>query len=172
MPRNIRPTQNKVRKALFDILGDIEDLRFLELYAGSGAVGLEALSRGVSELVLVENDHHSLTELRKNLAQLAPECVLIPKDAESAVRELAERRKTFDIVFLDPPYYREMAKKALQTLGAYDILAPNGFVVVQHFKRDLLPESAGNLKLLRQNRYGDTLLSIYQKNVPESDLSG
>jgi 16S rRNA (guanine966-N2)-methyltransferase len=172
MPRHIRPTQNKVRKAIFDIMGDIEGLSFLELFAGSGAVGFEAASRGVGELTMVESDDRCLSVLKRNLAAFGVNCGVYLKDAEGAIRYFHSAKKTFDIVFLDPPYYQELAKKALQTIGAYDILAPNGFVIVQHFKRDILPETAGNLRLLRQRSYGDTLLSIYQKNVPESDLSG
>jgi 16S rRNA (guanine(966)-N(2))-methyltransferase RsmD len=164
MPKGIRPTEDKVRKALFDILGDIEGLSFLELFAGSGAVGLEALSRGVRDLTFVETNPDCLRAIRKNIASFRPQaCRLYPQEAQSAIKTLFKAGKKFEIIFLDPPYYRGLAKKILQTLILYDILAPQGFIVVQHFKKDDLPESLGVLILFKRKRYGDTVLSFYNK---------
>ncbi len=164
MPKGIRPTQNIVSKALFDILGDIEGLSFLELFAGSGGVGFEAVSRGVAELTLVEYNPDCLRAVRKNIESLAlKSCSLYPLEAERAIKAFYNDKRRFDIIFLDPPYYQGLAKKTLKMLGAYDILAPNGFMVVQHFKRDELPEESGKLKLIKEARYGDTLLSFYKR---------
>ena len=108
MPRNIRPTQQKVRKAIFDILGDIEGLSFLELFAGSAAVGFEAASRGASEVVLIEQNADCAMAIRKNIESLK-ECAFsfYAQDAERAVKMLHSNGKKFDIVFLDPPYYKD-----------------------------------------------------------------
>jgi len=165
MPKSIRPTQNKVRKALFDILGDVQGLSFLELFAGSGGVGFEAVSRGVGELTLVEYNRDCLVAIRKNIESLKLKaCSLYPLEAEKAIKAFHKDKRRFDIIFLDPPYYQGLAKKTLQILGAYDILAPNGFTVVQHFKRDELPEESGKLKLIKEARYGDTILSFYKRS--------
>jgi len=164
MPEGIRPTQDKVRKALFDILGDIEGLSFLELFAGSGAVGFEAASRGAGDLTLVELNRECLLAIEKNIEALkVRSCDICPKEADSAIKALHKNKKKFDIIFLDPPYYRDMSKKTLQTLIAYDILAPGGLVIVQHFKKDNLPDTLGDLALFRQARYADTALSFYRK---------
>ena len=164
MPKGIRPTQNKVRKALFDILGDIEGLSFLELFAGSGAVGLEAISRGVGTLALVEYNRDCLLAMRKNIESLKVKaCSIYPQEANAAIIALHKESRKFDIIFLDPPYYKDMAKKTLQTLSAYDILAPNGLVVVQHFKKDNLPKTLGVFVLFKQNIYGDSMLTFYRK---------
>jgi len=165
IPKGIRPTQEKVRKALFDILGDIEGLSFLELFAGTGAVGFEAVSRGVKELTLVEQNRDCQLAIKKNIESLKLKaCDLYPKKAEAAIKGLHQEAKLFDLIFLDPPYYGgELAKKTLQTLGAYDILAPNGLVIVQHFRKDGLPDKLGVLSLFRQSHYGDTTLSFYRK---------
>jgi len=200
MPKGIRPTQDKVRKALFDILGDIEGLSFLELYAGSGAVGFEAVSRGVRELVLVEYNRDCLLAIKKNIDSLKVKaCSLYPQEVQLALKAIHDEARKFDLIFLDPPYQPEgdysaahiqgilrryrsrqvlrdegLAKKTLQILGAYDIVAPNGFIIVQHFKREILPQKVVNLALCKQARYGDTTLSFYRKispNVPESDIS-
>ena len=166
-PKGIRPTQDKVRKAIFDILGDIEGLSFLELFAGSGAVGFEALSRGAGELTLVERNPGSLLAIKKNLELLRPEgCVLYPLDIQKAIKSFYESRKRFDIIFLDPPYYQDLAKKTLQTLEGYDILAPDGLIITQHFKKESLPDDLGVLSLFRQYKYSDTLLTIYMKREP------
>lgn len=171
-PKGIRPTQEKVRKALFDILGDISGVLFLELFAGSAAVGLEAVSRGASRALVVERDRESLAAIQKNVqaCKASMSCEIMPLDADRAVQSLHKAGRKFDIIFLDPPYTLQVsgggespAKKTLQTLGAYDIVAPNGFIVVQHFKKDKLPETLGSLYLFKQPSYGDTLLSFYTK---------
>ncbi|PIP19263.1 MAG: 16S rRNA (guanine(966)-N(2))-methyltransferase RsmD [Candidatus Omnitrophica bacterium CG08_land_8_20_14_0_20_41_16] len=178
MPKGIRPTQNIVRKAIFDILGDIEGLSFLELFAGSGAVGLEAASRGAKEVVFVENNSQVLKALTQNLSYvLYPTYDILPLDTQVAVKRLAQGGRKFDIIFLDPPYHKETAtpnpkgkvgvplsaaKKTLQTIMAYDILSPTGLIIAQHSKKESLPERLGVLSLLKQSTYGDTTLSFYK----------
>jgi len=164
IPSGIRPTQEKVRKAIFDILQDVEGLDFLELYAGSGAVGFEALSRGCRSLTMVENNRNCLKVLQKNIEALKlDKGSLLPISAEDAIVRFCKKGLAFDIIFLDPPYYYNQAKKTLQLLSAYDILAPNGFIITQYSKNETLPEELGELRLLRRYRYGDTLLAVYQK---------
>lgn len=189
MPKGIRPTRDKVREALFDILGDIEGLSFLELFAGSGMVGLEALSRGAGDLTLVEYNRNCLLMIKKNIQSLGLEnCSLYSKEAQVTIRTLYKDGRKFDIIFMDPPYYpecsyskkhffgipkkyrssryirdKELAKKTLLNLSTYDILAPNGFIVVEHFKKENLPEALGVLTLFKQKKYGDTILSFYRK---------
>lgn len=166
MPKGIRPTQDKVRKALFDILrGWIEDARVLELFAGSGAVGIEALSEGAKGAVFIEQDSQCVKVIQENLQALGiKDALVLAVDACSAVQKFAAQKKAFELVFLDPPYYEDMAKKTLQCLGDYDILTANGLAVVEHFKRDQLPEKAGTLVLWRMEKYGDSMLSFYRKN--------
>ncbi len=211
MLKGIRPTQDKVRKALFDILGDIQGLLFLELFAGSGAVGLEALSQGASRVVFVENDSRCIKIIKKNLGMLdrkqgfriQDQVAILQVDVPLAVKQLAGTER-FDIVFLDPPYYKEvvprgrknniagrsaskatvgealfprlrsgskatvgeaLSKKTLKSLSHYDIVSPNGLIICQHFKKDILPEAIDNLRLIKQARYGDTILSFYKKEL-------
>ncbi len=179
MPEGIRPTQNMVRKAIFDILGEIKGLTFLELFAGSGAVGLEAASRGAKAVVFVENNSLCARAINENIAflkdsqvdkALLGEFLVIHSDVDSAIKQLSERKKVFDIIFLDPPYSKRdievsLAKKTLQSLATYDILPPTGLVIVQYPKGENLPERAGVLNLLKLSAYGDTKLSFYQKET-------
>jgi len=178
MPKGIRPTQDKVRKAIFDILMDVEGLTFLELFAGSGAVGLEAVSRGAKGLVLVESDRNCQLVIKENMEHLKTDNVIVyPQEVSRALEHLNKVQKKFDIIFLDPPYHKEkipspgdssseenastLSKKTLQLLGCCDILAPNGFVIVEHFKRDPLPEDIAGFALIKRASYGDTFLSFY-----------
>ena len=170
MPQGLRATQNIVRKAVFDLLGhDLEGLSFLELFAGSGAVGLEAMSMGASRVVLVEKDYKNAAVIEQNLKLFGIDPLdgeltvqLFNTDAFVAIRQLERFKKKFDIVFLDPPYEAELAKKVLITLEGCDILHPNCFVVVQHVKREKMPPEEGRLKLEIQRKYGATYLSIYR----------
>ncbi len=164
VPKGIRPTEDRVRKALFDILGDVSGLSFLELFAGSGSVGFEALSLGAAGAVFVESQSQASLAIEANIISLGCQgrVKVIRQDAFRAVENLAQKGQKFDLIFFDPPYYQGLAEKILQTLGEYDILHLSGYVIIQHFKKDLVAEKAGKLALWRQNRYGDTILSFYK----------
>ena len=164
MPKGIRPTQDKVRKAIFDILGNMEGLYFLELFAGSGAVGIEALSQGAKGAVFVENNPDCIKILKNNLSYILPtNYYLLSMDVQKALEQLEKRREKFDIIFMDPPYHRNMAKKTLQIFSFCAIVAADGIIAVQHFKKDNLPYVTGDLALLKQATYGDTVLSFYAR---------
>jgi len=160
----LRSTQDKVRKAIFDVLRNvISGANFLELFAGSGSVGIEALSCGAGFVCFVENDGEACGLLRDNLAKARlTNYAIKPIDAFAALEQFSKEKKSFDIIFLDPPYYQELAKKILLSLSAYDILKPSGLVIIQHFKKDVIPEITGSLKIFKQKIYGDTVVSFYQ----------
>lgn len=172
-PRHIRPTQDKIRKGLFDtIRAVVPDSNFLELFAGSGAVGIEALSNGASEVVFVEKDGRCRKAIEDNLEKLGlmselggskGNISILAKDAFGAIEIISKGKKKFDVIFLDPPYYKDLAKKALQKLSACDILAPSGLIVVEHSKKDSLDNIVGDLTRFKQKRYSDTNLSFYEK---------
>jgi 16S rRNA (guanine(966)-N(2))-methyltransferase RsmD len=149
VPRDARPTSSRAREALFDILQDrVRGSRFLDLFAGSGAVGLEALSRGASAAVFVERDSRAL---ERNLATLgaAEEFEIVRDDARDAICALERRGETFDLVFADPPYSLEAV--LLKRIGA--LLAPAGKLVVQTDSDASAPEFA-DLSLLDRRAYG------------------
>lgn len=172
-PRNIRPTQDKIRKALFDTMqAKVPDSLFLELFAGSGAVGMEALSNGAKEVIFVEKYNHCRKIIMDNLENLgllskpkglSESISILSIDAFKAIEILYKNGKKFDIVFLDPPYYKDLAKKALQKLSAYDILTPHGLIVAEHSKKDILGNTIGDLTCFKQKRYGDKILSFFEK---------
>jgi len=165
----MRPTQERVRKAFIDILRDvIEGSVVLELFAGSGAVGIEALSNGAAEVVFVENNLRSLNAIKSNLAALgfvqdAGQASLLLMDSLRAIEKLESRKKQFDIIFLDPPYFGDLAKNTLQRLSACDIVTPHCVIVVEHNKKDRLEETIHTITCFKQKRYGDTVLSFYRR---------
>ncbi len=168
-PKSIRPTEDKIKKSLFDIMRQpVLNSRFLDLFAGSGAVGIEALSRGASEVYFVEKDSKACKMIEENIAKLRLEdqtYKVLGLDFERAISYFQKAKEVFDLIYLDPPYYKEMAKKALQMLGAYDIVAENGFIIAQHHKRDILEQDFGELRLWRRRNYSTTLLSFYSKTT-------
>jgi 16S rRNA (guanine(966)-N(2))-methyltransferase RsmD len=172
-PKGIRPTEDRVRKAFFDIMGDISDLSFLELFAGSGAMGLEALSLGAQGVMFVENDRNCVKVIEDNLKTLSsqssvtspPKIEIIAKDVLKTIPWLREQGQKFNLIFLDPPYYQGLAEKTLQILQDYDILLPSGYIGIQHFKKDTLADKQDKLVLFKRKEYGDSILSFYIANL-------
>ena len=173
MPHGIRPTSDIIRKSLFDFLGqNLEGLSFLDIFAGSGAMGLEAFSRGAKEVVFVEKDFKNFRVIEENLQILEPSFQerkgrrldTIRLDAFAAIKQFAKKKKRFDILFIDPPYSRELAKKALKTICAYDIVQPNSLVIFQHVKREVLPEKQERFSMIKKRKYGASFLTIYRSS--------
>lgn len=167
-PGGIRPTLDNVRKAIFDILGgSVEGGKILDLFSGSGALGLEALSRGAGSCIFVDNSRSSVKAIKENLEGLglkgSASAEVVYADSLAAIRRFAGEGARFDLIFMDPPYYKEFAKKSLSLLADCDILTETGVVVIEHSKHAPLPTISGGLKLLRTARYGDTLVSFYCK---------
>ncbi len=167
VPPSLRATEAKVRQALFNILQHvIEGARVVDVFAGSGALGLEALSRGAAYAAFIESDPAAVVAIRDNLAGLAPDVDrdawrVLHLEAAQGLRTLAETEPPFDLVFCDPPYAGPEAEKALNVVGECAILAPAGLAVLEHPVQTALPEAVGGLRQQRQHRYGDTVLSFY-----------
>ena len=160
----IRPTADRVREAIFNILGpEVPGSLVMDLFAGTGALGIEALSRGAVAAVFVENQLTSLQVLRRNLSQCALSEVsrIIPLAAEKALPKLAAAGERFSLIFLDPPYGRGLAASTLLLLARKILLAPNGHVIVEHSRLENLTEQYQDLRRHDQRRYGATLISFY-----------
>ena len=136
IPTQLRATETKVRQALFNILGaSIEGVRVIDGFAGSGALGLEALSRGAMFVAFIESDTDGVMAIRDNLTRLEPDLArdawrLLHLEVERGLRELAQSESPFDLILLDPPYRTEEGKKALNTVVDCAILTPAGLVVI------------------------------------------
>jgi len=164
--RKIRPTSTKVREALFDILrNNIRGARFADLYAGTGSVGLEALSRGCSETTFVENDQFLITALRNNVQKLGYErrVCIAEGDVHKFLERALEKNTTFDIIFLDPPYHSDEIENVLPVIDQGTLVHDKGIVIVEHFFKKNTPDTLNMLKVCRSYRYGDTMLTLYRK---------
>jgi 16S rRNA (guanine(966)-N(2))-methyltransferase RsmD len=154
-----RPTADRVREALFSILGArTEDARVLDLFAGTGALGLEALSRGARSVTFVERAGPALTALRANLAALGAEADVVRADALRWLRSASDRAPQYDLVFLDPPYGRAGALGAELSDILPAVLAPGAVVVTESDRRAPIELS---IPAIDERRYGDTLIRIH-----------
>lgn len=167
----VRPTSDRLRETLFNVLASgISGSVFLDLYAGSGAVGIEALSRGAREAIFVEQAEPALRAIRANLASLGVRegYAVEPRSVAAALRKLARSGRTVDIVFLDPPYAaEEQYALALGLLGGdcRALLAPDALVIAEHDKRRALDERHGALLRYRVLQQGDAALSFYRMDA-------
>jgi 16S rRNA (guanine(966)-N(2))-methyltransferase RsmD len=156
----VRPTSDRVREALFAQLGALEDAHVLDLYAGTGALGIEALSRGASAAVFVERSPASLAVLRDNLGRLglAAQSRIVRGDALAVVRRLGRSAERFDLILADPPYALEVGPALLGALRAARIVAPGGTVVIESSRRHPVRPVPG-WRVVSDRRYGDTVLT-------------
>jgi 16S rRNA (guanine966-N2)-methyltransferase len=166
--RATRPTGDRVRIACLDTLMPyLGRGGFLDLFAGGGGVGIEALSRGARSAVFVESDSAALRALRDNIDRLGlrAEARVMRDDAVRALSALARRGERFAVVFLDPPYASSGAADALATLGTGAVLAPDAVVALQHATKAPPPDAAGALTVWKARRFGETTLTFFRSRV-------
>ncbi len=169
---SIRPTTDKVREAVFDVLthayNGLNEAAFpfrlcLDLFAGSGAMGIEAMSRGAEALTFVDDSPAAIKLIRRNLEICGFEADLLKTDAIAAIRRLAGQKRSFDLIFVDPPYDSSLALDALRSIDGAGIVGKGGIVVIETSKRASMNEIAlKNLVLSDERRYGDTAVYFYR----------
>ena len=159
----LRPTSGRVKEALFSILSpSLPGARFLDLFAGTGAIGVEALSRGAAQVTFVESDPSAVRLLKANLDRcgfhqsVRIECITAARFLQMA----GSARVSFDIIFADPPY--DETAHVLPLLAAMAPITPDGVVVLEHQTKLCVPESFGSLRVRRAYRYGDTSLTVFE----------
>ena len=159
--QSTRPTSEKVRQAIFNILPDVEGAHILDLFAGSGGLGIEALSRGAVHATFVDFDKGALKALRTNLAELALEgrATVIASDAIAAARRAPPTPWRF--VFVDPPYASDLAVRSVLALPGPSLTA-DAQIVIEHDRRHAPPDTLGSMLRTDQRRYGDTHVSFYE----------
>lgn len=168
-----RPTQDYVRESLFNILSrQVEDASVLDLFAGTGALALECISRGAKFAVLVDSDRAACEAVRKNIQAVRCEdrCRLIQRDYHQAAEELARSGKSFDLVFLDPPYRMTETGEICQMLAELGLLSPGCLLIVEH-RKGLFPVLTEDFRMEQTRKYGDTEISFvrYTTTVEETE---
>jgi len=172
-PSVVRPTADRVREAVFSALGDVANARVLDLFAGSGALGIEALSRGAAHATFVDSARASIATVRANLVDLALEqrASVHGMDAIRALAHFERVEARFDLVFVDPPYASGLRASALAALAARRVLAPGALVVVERSaKQDLEAAAVVGYKVERERSYGDTVVAFLRTHDGEGSL--
>ena len=161
---NIRPTTEKVKEAIFSIIaGNLEDAVCVDLFAGTGNLGLEALSRGAEKCYFADNSRESLDLIKRNIAMCKAEewSTVIPGDFEKALTRLGERGEKIDIFFLDPPYKKGLYERCFELIREFDLLAEEGIIIAEHNVRDKLAEDLSGFEIIKERSYGTVAISIY-----------
>lgn len=161
---NIRPTTEKVKEAIFSIIaGNLEDAVCVDLFAGTGNLGLEALSRGAEKCYFGDNSRESLALIKRNIEMCRAEewSVVIPGDFEKILTRLGEKEEKIDIFFLDPPYKKGLYERCFELIREYNLLAGEGIIIAEHNIRDVLPEELDGFVKIKERTYGTVAISIY-----------
>lgn len=162
--QTIRPVLDQVKEAIFNILFDVSEKEVLDLFAGTGAVGIEALSRGASHAYFVDGSKESVKLIEKNLelCRMTAQARVLGIHVDKALKLLEKEGKTFDLVFVDPPYEQRFVNKTLRQLGASHCLKPQAILIVEHHPKEPI-DSIEGLNLTDQRKYGQTLVSFLKK---------
>lgn len=162
----IRPMRDQVRTALFNILEDlVEGCWFLDLFAGTGSVGIEALSRGAAHVVFVDSSQEAVQIIRRNLQQLelSKQATVYREDVFIALENLNKRDERFDLIFVGPPYGKGLADKTLSRIAQLHMLKPDTIVITEVFKKEIVQDRYGRLEIFDERIYGDNRIKLYRK---------
>ena len=173
--RLVRPTADRVKEAVFSILESRDGcagLKVLDLFAGAGTLGIEALSRGASEAVFVDHGRPSIDAIHANLETTGLVGEVLPMPAERGIKQLAAAGRRFDRVFIDPPYGEGWIAPTLTALDAARLVAAGGLVVVEHGRGEAAAPEVGRLVQQIARRYGDTHIAVYRANERDEDEHG
>ena len=161
--QSLRPTSDRVKESMFNILqDDIVGKVVLDLFAGTGNLGIEALSRGAKKTIFVEKGRQALRLIQRNLTQfgLEEQSEILPKDANRAIGILKQKGESFDLILMDPPYQKGLIQKTLMKLNSHQIYHKDSILVIEHNRREPLSTVMDGWNLIRQRRIGDTLISF------------
>jgi len=169
--QGLRPTSDRVKESVFNILGEIvEEKVVLDLFAGTGNLGIEALSRGAKRAIFVEKGRQAVRLIQRNIAQCGMDgrSEIIPKDVNRAIGILKQRGESFDLILMDPPYEKGLILRTLEKLTPYKIYHEDSILVIEHDRREPLPEIVKGWNLIRQREIGDTTISFLTPQLEKS----
>ncbi len=167
---NTRPTTDRVKESVFGILAArVADADVLDLFAGTGNLGLEALSRGASTAILIDKNIQSIKIMLENaiLTKLTGMAVICREDVMQALRRFDNEGKAFDLIFCDPPYNLGLGPKVLQTIDTGNVLKDSGILVLEHSRHEKIPEGLKRIVAYRSEFYGETVVSFFIRQEEE-----
>ena len=156
---SLRPTEDRVKETVFSMLGDISGMTVADLFSGTGAMGLEALSRGAASLTFVDESREAINLVRENLKTVGFQA----KTVQSNALDYLSRKEKFDLIFLDPPYDSTLLEKSLEKIAAFDKLNEGGIIICESSANKVLPELPEPYSLVKSYRYGKTKITLYVK---------
>lgn len=166
-PKNedVRPTTDRVKESLFNMINPyIMESNVLDLFAGTGSLGIECLSRGANNCVFVDVSKESISIVKSNIkkARVENESTVLNLDFKDAIGRLKVQGNKFDVIFMDPPYYKNMFIDALLKIDDTSLLNEDGIIVIEHDSKDVFPESIGRLEKTKDKKYGNTTITFYK----------
>ena len=166
-PKNddVRPTTDRVKESLFNIINPyVIDSNVLDLFAGTGSLGIECLSRGALSATFVDVSKDSINIVKSNVkkARVENESTILNLDFKTAIDRLNVQNKKFDIIFMDPPYYKNMFIDALSNIDNSDLLSEDGIIVLEHDTKDKFIDKIRRLEKSKEKKYGNTTLTFYK----------
>ncbi len=178
---DVRPTADRVKESMFSILANLtlpadrqalSGAKVLDLFAGTGNLGLEALSRGAAFALFIDHSPISLAVTEQNIsnARLGDLAKVQRGDSVKALDKLAQSGQTFTLIFVDPPYNQGLVHTILLKLDTSSVMAEGGLVVVEHSKHELLNTQWQNLQLIRTERYGETFVTFFMRSISETNM--
>lgn len=164
--KNTRPTADKIKESIFNIIGPYFDGGIvLDLFAGTGNLGIESLSRGTNYCYFIDRDFNSINTIKTNInnLKLNDRCEIYKNDYLRAIKILNKKDVKFDIVFLDPPYKMKIIEEIVEFLDNNNMISNNGIIIAEYKKENSLPKSIGNMKVVKDVDYGITRISVLEK---------
>ncbi|SDF76896.1 16S rRNA (guanine(966)-N(2))-methyltransferase RsmD [Sporolituus thermophilus] len=165
---DVRPTADRVKESMFNILGSVVlDADVLDLFAGTGNLGLEAVSRGAKSAIFVDNSPASIALIKENIihTKLADRTHVYKSDALRYIDRAAQLGQNFDLIFCDPPYNKGLATAVAEKLDNRLLLRENGLLVIEHSRREILNDNFFNLNIVLTKQYGETMISFIQRKA-------
>lgn len=163
---NTRPTSDRVKESIFNIISTrMYDSNCLDVFAGTGNLGLEAISRGAKYCTFIEKDKNTYKILRENIETLKFEkdCVTYNQDAFNVLKLIEKKGEKYDIIFLDPPYSKGLIDKSIEEISTLDILKGDGVIISEYDDKDIIPDKIGDIRVYRTEKYGRTKVSFWSK---------
>ena len=160
-----RPTMDRIKESLFGIIQNhIKDSKVLDLFSGSGSLGIEAISNGCKSCYFVDNNKIAIETIKKNTTYIKEEIIILKKDYIEALNYFKENNITFDIIFLDPPYKLNLINKSIELIENYNLLNKNGIIICEYVQEQF----SSNYNLIKEKKYGSKSIRIY-KNIVKED---